>query len=173
MEATSGRWHLPYCYVKYKRGSFKDRTSLRVHALRRVNSILLWQRASVNSCYYLNEVFLQTPLLFKKQTVHETEVQWPSPHIACILLCSSNFPAAASRTPSTDQCWTSPTPRTRTASSTACEAAPCLLGNWWIEEAAFAPCRVPSGCGTGECRFTRQHTQDLWLKLRSSGTKHL
>lgn len=39
-------------------------------------------------------------LLLRKQTVHETEMQWPSPHIARVLLCSSNFPAATS----SDQC---------------------------------------------------------------------
>lgn len=57
-----------------------------------VNNIGLWQRASVNSCYHLNEVFTQMPLLLREQTVHETEMQWPSPHIACILLCALPTP---------------------------------------------------------------------------------
>ena len=84
------------------------------------NSIFLWQRASVNSyCYHLDKVFSQMPLLFRKETERETEMQWPSPDTARFLLCSSNFPAVTSQTSPSKKRWTTPTPQSRMASSAA------------------------------------------------------
>lgn len=108
MEAVSVCWCLPCHYMNYKRDSLKEKLTLRDKFFQGAHGEQHSLLASVNRCNYLNKVFSQ-PSLLRKQTVHETEMQWPS------LLSSSNFSAAASRTPPSDQCWTSPTAGTRTA----------------------------------------------------------